>query len=60
MVLVLVQVHVQWTHMEEVEYAEVDFHPHCHHINKKKLEYEYKMAQMTKMARRLKKEKILN
>jgi hypothetical protein len=37
-VVVLVQVHVQWTHLEEGEQVEVDFHPHCHHLKKKKLE----------------------
>ena len=33
--MVLVQVHVQWTHMEEGEQEEVGFHPHCHHLKKK-------------------------
>jgi hypothetical protein len=32
---VLVMVQVQWTHLEEGERAEVDFHPHYHHLKKK-------------------------
>jgi hypothetical protein len=28
----LVLVQVQRTHLEEGEQAEVDFHPHCHHL----------------------------
>jgi hypothetical protein len=34
--VVLVQVHVQWTHLEEGEQTEVDFHPHHHHVKNKK------------------------
>jgi hypothetical protein len=34
--VVLVQVYVQWIHLEEGEQAEVDFHHHCHHLKKKK------------------------
>ena len=36
-VMLLVHVHVQWTHLEEGEQEEVDFHPRCHHSKKKKL-----------------------
>jgi hypothetical protein len=36
--MVLVRVQVQWTHLEEGEQAEVDFHPHCHRLKKNKLE----------------------
>jgi hypothetical protein len=31
----LVLVQVQRIHLEEGEQAEVDFHPHCHHLKKK-------------------------
>jgi hypothetical protein len=31
----MVLVQVQRTHLEEGEQAEVDFHPHCHHLKKK-------------------------
>jgi hypothetical protein len=43
-VVVMVEVHVQWTHLEEGKKEEVDFHPHNHHL-KNKLEYEQNMAQ---------------
>jgi hypothetical protein len=36
--VVLVQVHIKWTHLEECEHAEVYFHPQYHHLKKKKLE----------------------
>jgi hypothetical protein len=44
-----VLVQVQRTHLEEGEQAEVDFHPHCHHLKKKP---DHKKAQTSKMARR--------
>jgi hypothetical protein len=44
MELVLVQ--VQRIHLEEGEQAEVDFHPHCHHLKKK---LEHKKTQTPKM-----------
>jgi hypothetical protein len=47
-----VLVQVQRTHLEEGEQAEVDFHPHCHHLKKKP---DHKKAQTLKMARRPKK-----
>jgi hypothetical protein len=55
MELVLVQ--AQRTHLEEGEQAEVDFHPHCHHLKKK---IDHKKAQMSKMTRRPKKTQSSN
>jgi hypothetical protein len=34
--MVLVHVQFQWTHLEEGEKAEEDFHPHCNHLKKKR------------------------
>jgi hypothetical protein len=51
-----VLVQVQRTHLEEGEKAEVDFHPHCHHLKKKP---DHKKAQMPNMAHRPKKAQSL-
>jgi hypothetical protein len=34
--VVLVQVPIKWNNIEEGEQAEVDFHPQCHHLKRKK------------------------
>jgi hypothetical protein len=52
-----VLVQVQRTHLEEGEQAEVDFHPHYHHLKKKPYQ---KKAQTLKMACRPKKEQPSN
>jgi hypothetical protein len=33
--VLLVHVHVEWTHLEEGEKEEMYFHSHCHHLKKK-------------------------
>jgi hypothetical protein len=44
-----VLVQVQRTPLEEGEQAEVDFHPHCHHLKKKP---DHKKEQTPNMSRR--------
>jgi hypothetical protein len=46
-VVVLVHLHVQWTHLEEGDKVEVDFNPHYHHQKKKE---EQKKAQILNRA----------
>jgi hypothetical protein len=53
----LVVLQVQRTHMEEGEQAEVDFHPHYHHMKKK---LDKNKEQTSKMALRLKKAQLAN